>query len=411
MTERPAKLEKSCPLPRTHTRLHQVHDLWHRMAADYGDPDAFVVSLNAAVQAQRSVTFMLKKEAKNVPNFESWYAPHEAAFRADPLMRWLVTARNHVEKEGDLDLHSRARMRLLSAHGDAQGEEFDVPPLLDAEELASLAGPLVPERLRDSAVVAMERRWVAAELPDHELLELLAYGYGKVAAVVADAHRQCGVVMQTFGDEAHMPRPSRRAHLGGRLSCMVASAELRTAYVHVREGVLMRAEARDHVLTREEVERMGEPPFAVPEQPLVQRGAGFLEKAEYWAEAARSVTEYQGCHRPMVMVFETPDSVPFISHLNAADLQGHTLMMEGVARDVERLGADAVIFVSEMQGADSREAELLVVAATRHGQRRQWRSRIHRDGQSVTLGAAQVIDGVLPDALGAVARVWEAAAR
>jgi len=49
VTERPPKLEKRCPLPTTHTRLHQVHDLWHRVAADYADPDEFVVSLNAAL--------------------------------------------------------------------------------------------------------------------------------------------------------------------------------------------------------------------------------------------------------------------------------------------------------------------------------------------------------------------------
>ena len=205
--------------------------------------------------------FLLAPSPIPLSVFDAWYAPHIAAYQTDPLMRALRKARNYVEKEGDLELHSRARMRLLSAHGEAQGEEFDVSPLLDAEQLASLARPHVPERLRDSAVVAVERRWVAADLPDHELLDLLAHGYGKVATVVADAHRQCGVLMQTFGDEVHEPRPSRRTHLGGRLSCMVASAELRTAYVHVSKRVLLHVESRDRVLTREDAERrMGELP-------------------------------------------------------------------------------------------------------------------------------------------------------
>src|SRR5437660_1246 len=111
--DRPPKLEKSCPLPKTHTRLHHVHELWHRVAADYGDPDAFVVSINAALVALRSVSFMLKKERACIPDFDAWYAPHEAGYRADPLMSWLKDARNYVEKEGDLDLHSRARVNLL----------------------------------------------------------------------------------------------------------------------------------------------------------------------------------------------------------------------------------------------------------------------------------------------------------
>lgn len=59
---RPPRLEKSCPLPTTHTRLHQVHEQWHRVAADYGEPDDFVTSLNAALVSLRSVSFMLNKE-------------------------------------------------------------------------------------------------------------------------------------------------------------------------------------------------------------------------------------------------------------------------------------------------------------------------------------------------------------
>ena len=237
----------------------------------------------------------------------------------------------------------------------SQGEEFEVPPLLDAEQLASLAGPQVPERLRASAVLPVERRWVAADLPDHELLELLAYGYGKEATVVADAHRQCGVLMQTFGDEVHEPRPSRRTHLGGRLSCMVASAELRTAYVHVSKRVLLRVESRDRVLTREDAERrMGELQVAVPERPLAERGTDFLDKAEDWAEAARSVTEVQGYHIPMLMLFEAPDAPPFMQQLNAADLQEHAVAMEAVASEVQRLGAEAVIFISEMRSITPR---------------------------------------------------------
>ena len=132
---------------------------------------------------------MLKKESAHVPDFATWYAPHEQSYRSDALMRWLKDARNHVEKEGDLDLHSRARVSLLGVGDELQDHEFDVPPLLDEEEIASLMGPRLPDRLKSVAVLS--RRWVAADLPEHELLDLLAHGYGKVAEVVANAHRQC----------------------------------------------------------------------------------------------------------------------------------------------------------------------------------------------------------------------------
>jgi len=114
---RPPRLEKRCPLPKTHTRFHQVHEHWHRVAADYADPDHFTTSFNAALVALRSVSFMLNKEKSLVPGFERWYAPHVERYQHDPLMRWLKDARNFVEKEGDLDLHSQARVTLLGGAG------------------------------------------------------------------------------------------------------------------------------------------------------------------------------------------------------------------------------------------------------------------------------------------------------
>jgi hypothetical protein len=49
--------------------------------------------------------------------FEEWYGAWQEKMRADERMRWLVEARNTVEKQGDLDLHSIAtRMSGISQH-------------------------------------------------------------------------------------------------------------------------------------------------------------------------------------------------------------------------------------------------------------------------------------------------------
>ena len=404
--ERPPKLERSCPLPNTHTRLHQVRELWHRVAADYADPNAFVVSVNAALQALRSVSFMLKKERSRIPDFDAWYGPHEAGYRSDPLMRWLKDARNYVEKEGDLDLHSRARVNLLGVEPLPE-MEFEVPPLLDEEEIASVIGPRLPERVRQVAVLAVERRWVSADMPDHELLDVLAYGYGKVAEVVADAHRQCGVLMQSFGDEAHERRPARRTHLGGRLSCMLANATLRTAHLHLGRNVLVKVGGRTREITAEAIEK---PPFDIPEDLFRHtKGEDLLETAARFAHFARLVTKAQGYHLPMAMVFETREDAPIIHALQADDYQEQLMMMTAVAEEVERLHAEGVIFFGEVEseGEDERESELLVAVATDDGSRRQWRNRILKltDG-SVELGKTQVDDGIVPDFFSPVQRTW-----
>lgn len=146
---RPPRLEKRCPLPTTHTRLHQLHEHWHRTAADYGHPDDFVTSLNAALVSLRSIPELLDKEQRHVPAFEAWYAPHDAAFRADPLLRWLVKARNHVVHHGDLELHSRARVRVLIDGRELPEIEVDVPPLLGQDEIASLIAPRLSAPVRE----------------------------------------------------------------------------------------------------------------------------------------------------------------------------------------------------------------------------------------------------------------------
>lgn len=406
-SERIRKLEKSCPLQQTHTRLHQVHDLWHRVAADYSDPDAFVVSFNASLQALRSVSFMLQKERSRIPDFEIWYEPHAARYQSDPMMRWLKEARNHVEKEGDLDLNSRVRVSLLGVSDQLPELDFELSPILTQEEIASLIGPRLPKRIHAVAVLEVERRWVAADLPDHELLDLLAHGYGAVAEVVADAHRQCGVIMQTFGDESHERRPNRREYLGGRLSCMVAHRELRTAHLHLGRNVLMSVASRQRMISKEDIEKHGPPPFDVPEH-LLRRNEGedLVALAERWAEFAKLVTRSQGYHLPMAMVHETRDEAPIMHSLGATDYQEQLMMMDAVARDVERLGAEGVIFFGELATDKKDCAELCVAVATDYGSRRQWLTPIRHVDGGVELGETRVEDEILPDFFSPILRAW-----
>ena len=114
MPDSDVKPEERCPINSTHGRLHQAHRLWHQVQAEYGNPEGFCTNLNAAIQALRTVTFVLQKEKQDVPNFDGWYDQWRARLRQDPVMQWLVTARNRIEKEGDLDTCSSARVSLLA---------------------------------------------------------------------------------------------------------------------------------------------------------------------------------------------------------------------------------------------------------------------------------------------------------
>lgn len=119
MTEPTVKPEEQCPIGGTHTRLQQAHRLWHQTQAEYTNPDAFCTNLNATIQALRSVTFILQKENDAIPDFKPWYETWRERLKEDPLMRWLVEARNRIEKEGDLKTYSSASISVLAGWRDA----------------------------------------------------------------------------------------------------------------------------------------------------------------------------------------------------------------------------------------------------------------------------------------------------
>jgi hypothetical protein len=407
---RAPRLEKSCPLPSTHTRLHQIHDQWHRVAADYADPDGFVTSLNAALVALRSVTFLLQKEKSRIPDFESFYASQQARLAADPLMVWLRDARNHVEKQGDLDIHSQARVRLLGPAAEQFSVDLDVDPLLTQQEIASRIAADAPPQARRQGLLAVERRWVAREQPEHELLDLLAYGYGVVAAVVAAAHRQCGVIMQIFGDESHEDRPARREYLAGRLSCMVAHASLRTAYVHLAKQQLVEWGTRTRELTRDDLGDMELPPLPADAFERVE-GEPLLDSAERWAEVAKAFCAAADGHEPTAMLFASADAAPSLNPLYARDVPEQSLMMQALADRVTREGAQGVLFIAELRDEEG-QGRLVVAMVTADGGRRQWITPLlAQEFGPRKLGETKRTDGAAPDLLHPILAAWVAAGR
>ncbi len=233
------RIEKSCPIPKSHNRLRQVHDLWHEVEFAYPDADEFVVKLNACIQAARSVTWVLQQEGKRREGFDSWYTSWQDRMRADLRMRWLVEARNTIEKRGDLDTHSVAAVSLALTDGEYPMAELEVPPLMSPAEAARVIKlEDLPERVRRQAVMVVERRWTVPELPADELLDTLGYCYGVLATVVREAHELLGVKMQTFGGETHGGRHQRGPHPSGRLTCMQPTTEMRTAYWHLGADTL-----------------------------------------------------------------------------------------------------------------------------------------------------------------------------
>jgi hypothetical protein len=433
--EQPLRIEKSCPLEAAHTRLRQAHDLWHRLVGAYADPDEFVLQLNQLIVTLRQVTFMLQKQKDKIDDFDGWYGAWQEQLRADPIMKWLHDARTHVEKIGDLELASTARVELVASWLPGPYKDLEVPPLMGPEELAPLVReifPDLPESIAKEGLLRLERRWVSKDFTERELTDVCAYGYGVMATILAEAHERLGLRMRTFGGEAHGGRHVRVDHIGGRLPCMVVTDEERTAHIHLGTGELMHLESmpvtfdpkKDHAWGQDRAQAMTVGPNALTP------GADLdpLEFGSQFISVARRTLAHDGFHWPYAFLY-TRDLRPItVLSWEFADRAEKYMAFRQLARDVDRLGADVVIFVAEAwmapapdeglsptmqppsERADRKEA-LEAIVATSDGRARSYYSPFTRDAKKRPVFDEEIIvlddDEAITFSLFPLLAVWE----
>jgi hypothetical protein len=237
-TERPSH---TCPFPDVHNRLDDAHYLWHEAQAQYFSPPRFRTNLNALIQSLRTVTWLLKKNKAIIPDFDDWYCEWEERMRSDRILKWLVGARNRIEKQGDLEKHSVLRVSLVMSHrGELYSDFVELPSLKTSEILERLDFSRVPEELLEEGFLRLERRWVAADLPNSEILDALAHAYGFLSDLVDDAHAQVGLpvpfLVSPQADGSYAPFQGSTIHFQGRLPCMVAPETYREFWIDLKSG-------------------------------------------------------------------------------------------------------------------------------------------------------------------------------
>jgi len=62
----------------------------------------------------RSVTFVLQNIRSVDATFDDWYAPYLEKMKSDPVMQYFKDARNNLEKQGRVDVSTRAEIKLLN---------------------------------------------------------------------------------------------------------------------------------------------------------------------------------------------------------------------------------------------------------------------------------------------------------
>jgi hypothetical protein len=263
-------------------------------------------------------------------------------------MVWLVQARNHIEKEGDLETYSSARVVLLADwHNSQPLVELQVPPLATTQEILSKLPELrLPTYALQEGLLEIERRWVVRDLPDKELLEVLAHCYGVLATLVGSAHHQCGFGMWTFCSDSHEARPVRTEHLEGQLPCMVTTREMRMVRLHLERGafatpVRLQVPAdparKDAVLARYESEAG---------DLAIRQGEDVIAASARWVARAKRVlvTDGEHLHFPnheithSMSMGSSSMASPALARACGRCFQGHTSAIVSATRSTSSSG-------------------------------------------------------------------------
>lgn len=416
--------EDQCPLAAVDRRLSDLHRFWHQAERAYFDPDEFRVAIQAAIQTARQVSFVLQKNKDLIPDFDRWYTDWQAKLAAIPLMKWMVEARNRIEKQGDLEAHSFVSAEIVASHLD-EGPKIQVPAKLSDAPLAlvkSIPNSMVGEHIKKDGILRIRRRWIENTLPDVELLDAVATAYGQLALLVYSAHEQMGLTgpVTTNVDTG---RQFPQADQGGRLPCMIGHEDLRTLDVWLATGEPLEFEVVQKTLGRAEV--MAEAPklkkrYGVDPAKMYADSGEVHDHARSLFQAARKMFDKDGHHITIAILLRGGRPVDF-RELRPMEHGHKFMMMRTLAQHTQKIGADAAILIGEswsapadpakpyLRAVDSpaRKEFLTATAVSKDGEPLMLRAEILRAGKKVMLDETAEEHGGAHFAFAPLYEVWK----
>lgn len=356
MSDDPNKHSTGCPLTAVHQRLEHLHRHWHAAEAAYFDPDGFRVAIQTAIQTARTVSFILQSNKAVIPQFNEWYTKWQDEFRGNPLMRWMVEARNRIEKQGDLETNSFVRAEIIASHLN-EGPYIEVPAkLFDAplKLVKSIPDNALGRHIKRDGVVRIHRRWVENSLPEYELLEAVALTYGNLRRLLDDAHRQIGLPLPESRDIKSGELYDSES-MGGRMPCMVGHSDRRTLDVWLATGIPVKFERISKSVSRKEAEKRNERYGLNPKEifGVTDTPEGILDGL---FATARVMMAKDGYHVTIMFMFKGKRMLQILE-LRPEEHGQKYMMMRDLAHDLVRKGADAAILIGEIWGSTYSQAD------------------------------------------------------
>lgn len=412
--------EYKCPLSAVDRRLNDVHRHWHEAERGYFDPELFRIAIQTAIQTLRTVSFILQSNKRVFTNFDPWYETWQLKLRADPLMRWMVDARNKIEKQGDLKTHSFVRAEIIASYYE-EGPRIEVPADLfqsAAELIDSIQNEELKKHILKDGILRIQRRWVENSLPDYELLEAVGIAYGKIAELVADAHRELGLEPpSTMVDD--IGRTSGGESRGGRLPCMIGHGDARSHDIWLATGQAMKLEQKKVEIDLAETEQAAKRYGLDPKEMFPSSALGPESILNDLFATARKMFTIDGHHITIAFLIKGAAMVS-MAKLNFEEHGEKYLVMRKLANEVVKHGADAVIIIGEVWSArfdaskpyrravDSPEKNefLSATLVSKRGNPVQLHAQIIRDNTTVTLAETETFRDQAQIAFAPIYTIW-----
>lgn len=340
-------------------RLHEAFKHWHHAAESYENPEDFRIYLNACIQALRNTTFVLQKQKRQILNFDNWYETWQDYLKNNSIMSWCVSARNTIVKQGDLETYSVARAAYLSSYIEPPKNDFKVDPFADTATIAEEIANKLPDALKQTGYLKVERRWVVNDLPEYELLEILAYAYSVLNCLVQDAQSQHGPAAYKLvsGEKIVINQ-------GAFPACMSSFSRYRSIYLKLPSLEVECYSFKDadfiKLSPEEIIKKYGDSVFA--KQSVKEDKSLIFNMVVQFKEQAKIMLSVDGYLVTTVMLL-SEDKILHIMPVEFADNDHKYVIMREVAREAERRRAKSIILIGEVWSAQIRKGKPIIRAS------------------------------------------------
>jgi hypothetical protein len=320
------------------------------MERAYFEPSEFRISLNSFIQEARNVTFILQKNKKEIPGFDTWYAPWRKRLRADSVMKWAVDSRNRITKQGDLATESQSFITFTTDWTDQLTRRFKGEPEIPSTVLVNQVLKQIPsELISEESLLCVERRWIDSALPGRELLGVTSHALLVLSDLLKDAHSyiarvdpesRCDALESLLKKRDDYPFEIAQAEESRKVWIKADNRE-RIRYALYAAGKVGRKEAAQHDAA--DLERYGPRPI-LPEEPLPNTLEGAVLM---YTEAAKRILTRDGHLVTFIFALESDERSLITLQLNMEDRAGKHLAIRRAAYYLALRNVNWAVMVGE----------------------------------------------------------------